>query len=521
MHNFLTSTPALFWLLAVMNFIIGFLAHKTLNVMRLGKVRDQGEKLICEAKEGIESLKGQFQRETQRIEQERRRELDRNTTQELRRVRREEDRLKHLAQQLEVQRLDFERKESHFEEKETELKIRRKTLSKERERTEAIRLELIGKLEKVSQKSRQTAEQELIEMTRVQLQGEIDQLTLKFHTQATQEAEVESAKIIACAIDRLAIVQSSPLLAFNVQLPNEDIKGRIIGRDGRNIKYLEHICGVSFTLDENNSITVSTFDHMRRHIAKIVLERLIADGRIHPAKIDEAHELARLEVTRQVQEAGQIAVAKANAGYFHPQIVDALGKMKFRTSVGQNLLEHSLEVSALMGLMAAELHLNAPLARRIGLLHDIGKVVSHEVEGSHALVGRDLAIKFGESQAVANGIACHHQECAAESIEASLCKPADAISAGRVGARQGKIEDYVKRLQQLEALALSHEGIDKAYALQAGREVRIFVKPEQVSDQGALQLSRQLAQQIHTQLQFPGKIQVTVIRESRFVEFAL
>lgn len=517
MRDFLTLIPALFWVMAVMNFIIGFLVHKTLNIMRLGKVRDQGERLIKEANAQIDTLNAQ----AQRVDLERRRELERNTTGELRRVRREEDRLKHLAQQLELQRLDFERKETHFDEKEAELKLRRQTLNQERERTEATRLELIKKLETVASKSRATAEHELMALTRVQLQGEIDQLTFKLHAQAEQDAEMESAKIIATAIDRMAIVQSSPLLAFTVQLPNDDIKGRIIGRDGRNIKHLEHACGVSFTLDENNTISISTFDHIRRHIAKLVLEKIIADGRIHPGKIDEAHELARLEVTRQVQEAGQFAVAKAHAGYFHPYIVEALGKMKFRTSVGQNLLEHSLEVSSLMGLMAAELHLNAGLARRIGLLHDIGKVVSHEIEGSHALVGRDLAIKFGESQQVANGIACHHQECAAETIEASLCKPADAISASRIGARQGKIEDYVKRLQQLEALALSHSGIDKAYALQAGREVRIFVKPEQVTDQGALQLSRQLAQQIHGQMQFPGKIQVTVIRESRFVEFAL
>lgn len=524
MREFLSSTPIFPPLLlatALLNFVFGFLVFKSLNYLRLGKIRDQGDRILQEAQERSAQLKAEFQQESLRVEQEKRREWDRLAAGEVRKQRREEDRLKMLGQQMEVQRLDFERKDQSFKEREEELALRRQAIKKEREAVEMRRLELMEKFEGIASLSKQEASQELRDLAQVQVQGEIDQLVYKYHLQAEADAQLHAVKVISTAIDRMAVSQSSPMTAYSVQLPNDDIKGRIIGRDGRNIKYLEHASGVSFTLDDNNSISVSSFDHVRRYIAKLMLEKLIVDGRIHPGKIDEAHETARIEVAKQVQEAGQDAVVKANAGYFHPHIVELLGKMKFRTSVGQNLLEHSLEVSALMGLMASELHLNALMARRIGLLHDIGKVVSHEVEGSHALVGRDLALKFGESKQVANGIACHHQECPAESIEGSLCKPADAISAARVGARQGKMEDYVKRLQQLEALALSYTGIDKAYALQAGREIRIFVKPEEITDQGALQLSRQLAQKIHTQLQFPGKIQVTVIRESRYVDFAL
>lgn len=523
MPDFLTPTspPLLLLATALLNLIFGSLIFKSLNYLRLGKFRDQADRILQEAQGRSQQLKAQFQQESLRVEQEKRREWERIAAGESRKYRREEDRLKILSQQLEVQRLDFERKDHTYKEREEELALRRQAIKKEREALELRRLELMGKFEGVASMSRQEASQELRQLAEAQMQGEIDQLVYKFHLQAEAEAEQHAVKIIATAIDRMAVSQSSPMTAYSVQLPNDDIKGRIIGRDGRNIKYLEHASGVSFTLDDNNSISVSSFDHVRRYIAKLMLEKLILDGRIHPGKIDEAHETARIEVARQVQEAGQDAVVRANAGYFHPHLVELLGKMKFRTSIGQNLLEHSLEVSALMGLMASELHLNALVARRIGLLHDIGKVISHEVEGSHASVGRDLALKFGESKQIANGIACHHQECPAESIEASLCKPADAISAARVGARQGKMEEYVKRLQQLEALALSFAGIDKAYALQAGREIRIFVKPEEIDDQGALQLSRQLAQRIHAQLQFPGKIQVTVIRESRFVNFAL
>lgn len=523
MWNYIKSAPPLniaICTTAVINFTVGLCFAKFLNFLRIGKIRDHEEQILRSAREEGQQLRERIQSDVIRIEQDRNREWDRQKSSEIRQLKREEERLKGMAQYLEVQRLDSERQNIALRERDDALNTRRLALKEERKSIETSRLELIEKLETAAGRSRQDASSELREMMQLQLQGEIDQLAFKLYAEVEAASELRAKKIISASIDRLAVYHSSPLSSYTLHLPNDEIKGRIIGRDGRNIKYLEHVCGVTFTLDEQNTITVSTFDHMRRHIAKLVLEKIIQDGRIRQGLIDEAYETARAEVARQVQEEGQGAVGRADAGYFHHHLVEMLGKMKFRTSIGQNLLEHSLEVSAIMGLMAGELHLNVQAARRIGLLHDIGKVISHEVEGTHALVGADIAAKFGESKLIVNGIACHHSECPAESIEASLCKPADAISAARLGARQGKVEDYVKRLQQLEAMALGFTGIDKAYALQAGREIRVFVKPEEINDQGALNLSRQLAQKVHAQLQFPGKIQITIIRESRFVDFA-
>lgn len=523
MWDYINSAPPLniaICTTAVINFAVGFCFARFINFLRIGKVRDQKEQILKIAKQEAQELRERVQSDAMRGEQTRTREWDRQKTIEIRQLKREDERLKGLSQNLEVQRLDLERQNLGLREKDEALNLRRLALKDERKSIETSRLELIEKLETAAGRSRHEAAAELRETMQLQLQGEIDQLALKLHNEAEAVSEIRAKKIIAGSIDRLAVAHSSPLSSYTLHLPNDEIKGRIIGRDGRNIKYLEHVCGVTFTLDEQNTISVSSFDHMRRHIAKLVLEKVIQDGRIRQGLIDEAYETARAEVTRQVQEEGQSAVGRADAGYFHHHLVEMLGKMRFRTSIGQNLLEHSLEVSALMGLMAGELHLNVQAARRIGLLHDIGKVISHEVEGTHALVGAELAAKFGESKLIVNGIACHHGECLAETIEASLCRPADAISAARLGARQGKVEDYVKRLQQLEAMALGFTGIDKAYALQAGREIRVFVKPEEIDDQSALHLSRQLAQKVHAQLQFPGKIQITVIRESRFVDFA-
>lgn len=505
---------------AMINFAVGFCFARFLNFLRFGKMREREAQILQSARQEGQELRERIQSDVIRIEQDRNREWDRQKSSEIRQLKREEEKLKGIAQHLEVQRLDYERQNRALRERDEALNMRRLTLKEERKAIETSRLELIEKLETAAGRSRQDASFELKEMMQLQLQGEIDQLAFKLHAEAESESELRAKKIISASIDRLAVSHSSPLSSYTLHLPNDEIKGRIIGRDGRNIKYLEHVCGVTFTLDEQNTITVSTFDHMRRHIAKLVLEKIIQDGRIRQGLIDEAYDTARAEVTRQVQEEGQAAVSRADAGYFHHHLVELIGKMKFRTSIGQNLLDHSLEVSALMGLMAGELHLSVQAARRIGLLHDVGKVISHEVEGTHALVGADIAAKFGESKLIVNGIACHHGELPAESIEASLCRPADAISAARLGARQGKVEDYVKRLQQLEAMALGFTGIDKAYALQAGREIRVFVKPEEVNDQGALHLSRQLAQKVHAQLQFPGKIQITIIRESRFVDYA-
>jgi ribonuclease Y len=300
------------------------------------------------------------------------------------------------------------------------------------------------------------------------------------------------------------------------------MKGRIIGREGRNIRALERATGINFIIDDTpGAVVLSGFDPVRKHIAKMALAELVQDGRIHPTRIEEVVEKATLNVHKQIKQYGEDAALRAGAMNLHPELINLLGKLKFRYSYGQNVLDHSLEVSYLMGLMAAEMGLDIRLAKRIGLLHDVGKAVSHEIEGSHAIIGHDLALKYGESKEVANGIGCHHHEMAPITVEADLCSAADAISASREGARIEAVEEYIKRLKKLEDMALEFNGIEKAYAMQAGREVRIVVLPDEVDDVGVVNLARELTKRIEQELSYPGKIKVTVIREKRIVEYAV
>ena len=300
------------------------------------------------------------------------------------------------------------------------------------------------------------------------------------------------------------------------------MKGRIIGREGRNIRALERATGINFIIDDTpGAVVLSGFDPIRKQIAKMALTELVQDGRIHPTRIEEVVEKSTVQIQKQIKQYGEDAALRAGAMNLHPELIYLLGKLKFRYSYGQNVLDHSIEVSYLMGLMAAEMGLDIRLAKRIGLLHDIGKAVTHEIEGSHAIIGHDLAIKYGETKEVANGIGCHHHEMPPFTVEADLCSPADAISASREGARIEAIEEYIKRLKKLEDMALEFPGVEKAYAMQAGREIRIVVIPDQVDDAGVISLARTLTKRIEQELSYPGKIKVTVIREKRIVEYAV
>jgi ribonuclease Y len=300
------------------------------------------------------------------------------------------------------------------------------------------------------------------------------------------------------------------------------MKGRIIGREGRNIRALERETGINFIIDDTpGAVVLSGFDPVRKHIAKMALTELVQDGRIHPTRIEEVVEKATLNVHKQIKQYGEDAALRAGAMNLHPELINLLGKLKFRYSYGQNVLDHSLEVSHLMGLMAAEMGLDIRLAKRIGLLHDVGKAVTHEIEGSHAIIGHDLALKYGESKEAANGIGCHHHEMPPLTIEADLCSAADAISASREGARIEAVEEYIKRLKKLEDMAAEYPGVDRAYAMQAGREIRIVVLPNEIDDAGVINLARELTKRIEQELSYPGKIKVTVIREMRVVEYAV
>ncbi|MDX6453158.1 MAG: ribonucrease, partial [Gaiellaceae bacterium] len=327
--------------------------------------------------------------------------------------------------------------------------------------------------------------------------------------------------ILSVVMQRMAAGHATETTVSVVQLPSDDMKGRIIGREGRNIRALEHLTGVDFIVDDTpNAVVLSSFDGIRREIARMTLVKLIEDGRIHPTRIEETYYQSKAELDEHIREAGKQAVFEANCGEFHEELVKILGRLRYRTSYGQNVLKHTLEVVQLAGIMAAELEASVKTAKRAGLLHDLGKAMTHEVEGSHAAISTQLARRFGESPAVCHAIEAHHYEVQPQTVEAVLLIAADAISASRPGARGEGLENYVKRLESLEELAAGHPGVEKVYALQAGREIRVLVKPHEIDDDGAVLLSHEIAREIEEHLEYPGQIKVTVIRESRAVDVA-
>jgi ribonuclease Y len=340
-------------------------------------------------------------------------------------------------------------------------------------------------------------------------------------TRAREEADKRARNIVGIAIQRVAADHTAESTVSVIHLPSDEMKGRIIGREGRNIRAFEQATGINLIIDDTpEAVILSSFDPVRREIARITLDSLIADGRIHPARIEELHKKAETLVEQQIHEAGEQAVFETGVHGLHPEIVRTLGRLKFRTSYGQNVLKHALEVSYLAGVMAAELGVDVKLAKRAGLLHDLGKAIDHEVEGPHAVIGAELAKRLGESPDIVHSIEAHHGDTEAASVEAVLVQAADAISAARPGARRETLESYIKRLEKLEALAESHKGVEKSYAMQAGREIRIMVKPEQISDADSVVLARDIAKQIEDEMEYPGQIKVIVIRESRAVEYA-
>ena len=389
------------------------------------------------------------------------------------------------------------------------------------ERVQNLYGEQRAELERISNLSSEDARTLLLDEVRREIKHESAMLIKELETKAKEEADKKSREIITTAIQRCAADHVSETTVHVVALPNDEMKGRIIGREGRNIRTLETLTGVDLIIDDTpEAVILSSFDPIRREVARIALEKLIVDGRIHPARIEEMVERAIKDVENDIKEEGEQATFETGVHGLHPEIIKLLGRLKYRTSYGQNVLKHSIEVSYLAGLMASELGLDVNLARRAGLLHDIGKGVDQEYEGPHAVIGGELAKKYHESPAVVNAIAAHHGDTEMQTLEAVLVQAADAISAARPGARRETLEAYIKRLEKLEEIATSYEGVEKSYAIQAGREIRIMVKPDQVDDAGAIEMARNIVKKREEQLEYPGQIKINVIRETRAVDYA-
>ena len=481
---------------------------------KLAAARRTRQLLITEARKEAEALRREAELEAKEAAVKHRAEVEQDLHGQRSDILRERERLHARADENERRLVELERREQGINDRETHVRQLQEEFKEAKER-EAVELERISGLTVSEAKAEILTRSE--ELVRHDLARRVRQL----EEEAQAEARRRARNLVADSLQRVAASHAAETTVSIVELPSDDMKGRIIGREGRNIRALEHLTGVDFIIDDTpQAVVLSSFDGMRREVAKLTLQKLLEDGRIHPARIEETYYQSKAEVDDLVRQAGEQAVFEANCGEFNEELVKILGRLKFRTSYGQNVLKHTLEVVHLAGIMAGELGASVKTAKRAALLHDLGKALTHEEEGSHALISARYAKRYGESDGVVHAIEAHHYEVQPQTVEAVLVITADAISASRPGARGESLESYIKRLESLEELAGQKPGVDRVYALQAGREIRVIVKPEEIGDDDAVLLSHEIAREIEQQLDYPGQIKVTVIRESRAVEFA-
>ena len=492
----------------------GFLYRKQVAEKEIGSAEEEATRIVNVAIKEAESKKREALVEA-------REEIHRERNDYEREVKEQRAELQKQERRLQAKEEALDRKTEQIEKKEERLQNRLAAAERAREEVENLKRSQQETLERISGLTAEEARNYLIQQVEHDVTHEeavkIKEVKAKFK----DEADTYARELIALAIQRCAADQVAEVAVSVVPLPNDEIKGRIIGREGRNIRTLETLTGAELIIDDTpEAITISCFDPVRREITRIALERLIADGRIHPARIEEMVEKAKREVEATIKQEGERAIFETNIHSLHPELVRLLGRMHYRTSYGQNVLNHCIEVSHIAGLLAAEIGADVAQAKRAGLLHDLGKSVDHEIEGSHVQIGVDLAKRYKESDAIVHAIAAHHNDVEPQTIVACLVQAADAISAARPGARRENVENYIKRLERLEEISSSFRGVDKAYAIQAGREIRIMVKPEEISEDQMVILARDIAKQIEENLEYPGQIKVNLIRETKAVEYA-
>ena len=502
-------------------FLIGYLTRRLIGVKKLHSAEQRAKDLLEQASQEAASLRQRAETEARELSLKIRQDFEEET-----KLRRQElETLEKRSRQREEnidRKVDFlDQKEKELTEKERILVAQQETVTKRQQELETLMAEERSRLSRIGNLSLDQARKQLLDRIQGDLMQETNLLVQRMEERLKQEADTKAKKIVGLAIQRCAAEYTIESTTTVMNLPSDEMKGRIIGREGRNVRTLESLTGVDIVIDDTpQTVVLSSFDMVRREIARLSLERLMSDGRIHPARIEEVVERVKQEFDQKLQKEGEDAVLEIGLQNVHPEIIKLLGKLRFRTSYGQNILVHQKEVAHIMGVMAAELGEDFHLARRIGLLHDIGKAVTPEVEGTHALIGAGLARKYGESELVVNAIESHHEEVESKSLLAILVQAADAISAARPGARGETLEAYARRLQKLEDIAYSFKGVEQAFAIQAGREIRIVVHPEEINDLEAIALARDIRKRIEGEVEFPGEIKVTVIRETRAVEYA-